>query len=181
MKTTTMILSLLLCACEAAGDGESDASTGEADTTDMADSSGGAAFDEAAVLARAMAYETDLVRINAMSLASAHGLAETVDMWVTPEIADLYRSLDPDAAGPLVELPDGAILVKTHKDAAGAVAGYTIMANGDPTSTSGGWWWARVTATGEPAETGQVGFCIGCHQAVEAEGWVYGVPLDNRL
>jgi len=27
----------------------------------------------------------------------------------------------------------------------------------------------------------EVGFCIGCHQAVESEGWVFGVPLDNRL
>jgi hypothetical protein len=145
------------------------------------DSTGAAAFDADAVVARAMAYETELVRINAESRASQHGLADTVDIWVAPEIADLYRSLDPDAAGGLVEFPTGALLVKTHLDANGAVDGYTVMANADPDSTSGGWWWARIGADGMPAETGQVGFCIGCHQAVEAEGWVFGVPLDNRL
>jgi hypothetical protein len=144
-------------------------------------STGDPTFDADAVISRAMSYETELVRINATSRASQHGLADTVDVWVAPEIADLYRSLDPDAGGALVEFPDDALLVKTHKDTGGAVDGYTIMAAGDPDSTSGGWWWARVGADGTPAETGQVVFCIDCHQAVEAEGWVFGVPLDNRL
>lgn len=160
-----------------------DEDSGDTSTSAEAESSstGVPGFDADATLARAMAYETELVRINATSRASQHGLADTVDMWVAPEIAELYRSLDPDAANPLVEFPDDALLVKTHKDASGAVDGYTIMAQGDPESTSGGWWWARVGSDGAPAETGQVGFCIGCHRAVEAEGWVFGVPLDNRL
>lgn len=168
-------------ACASTDEDVDDTSTTSDDDDADSGSTGAAAFDADAVLARAMAYESELVRINATSRASQHGLADTVDMWVAPEIADLYRSLDPDATGALVEFPDGALLVKTHKDADGVVAGYTIMANGDPDSTSGGWWWARVGSDGMPAETGQVGFCIGCHQAVEAEGWVYGVPVDNRL
>lgn len=172
-----------LCAITSGACAPTDEDSGDTSTAADGDSSstGETAFDADAVLARAMAYESELVRINATSRASQHGLANTVDMWVAPEIVDLYRSLDPDAAGALVDFPEGALLVKTHNDADGIVEGYTIMASGDPDSTSGGWWWARVGSDGMPAETGQVGFCIGCHQAVEAEGWVFGVPLDNRL
>lgn len=176
---------LCLCTFTSVACAPTDEDTGDTSSAASTDadsgSTGAAAFDTGAVLVRAMAYESELVRINATSRASQHGLADTVDMWVAPEIVELYRSLDPDAAGAIVKFPDGALLVKTHKDADGVVVGSTIMANGDPDSTSGGWWWARIGSDGMPAETGQVGFCIGCHQAVEAEGWVFGVPLDNRL
>jgi hypothetical protein len=178
-RESMLALSLAILGCDA-GDDDGDADPDTGTTSDAVDSTGAPGFDESQALARAMAYETELVQINAMPRASQHGLADTVDVWVAPEIAELYRSLDPDADGPLVELPDDALLVKTHLDGTGVVAGYTVMTKGDPASTSGGWWWARVDANGNPAETGQVGFCIGCHQAVEAEGWAFGVALDNR-
>lgn len=167
-----ILLALVACAPPDADD--------DADASSSSAGAGGGELDEAAVVARAMSYASELVQINAEPRASQHGLAATVNMWVAPEIAELYRSLDPNTTGPLVEFPDGALAVKEHLDESGVAVGYTIVAKGDPASHSGGWWWGRVDGGGVLREHGEVGFCVACHAAVESEGWLFGVPLDNR-
>jgi hypothetical protein len=177
-RRLSMLPLVLALACTAA-DGDDGDDDGSGDTA--ADSSdGGAAFDEQAALARAMDYQASFTQISAEGRASQHGLAKTVQMWASPEAVDLYGMIDPDGAAAAVSFPDGAMLLKEHLDDAGIVTGYTVMAKGDPASTSGGWWWGRLDADGTVHETGQVGFCIGCHTSVQATDWAYGVPLDNR-
>ncbi|MBC8072487.1 MAG: cytochrome P460 family protein [Deltaproteobacteria bacterium] len=180
IRSLIVSTSIAVGACATSEPGQGDDSSTTADQGSN-DSSGNGNFDPDEVVERAMAYADDFIRINAESRDSQHGLADTVDIWVAPAIADLYRSLDPDATGPLVEFPDGAMIVKAHLDASGTAAGYTLMAKGDPESPSDGWWWARIDASGVLKENGDVAFCVGCHESVADEGWVYGVPLDNRL
>lgn len=172
-RTLAVLLAMTVLACASDDDGD-DAAADESSSGDAA------AFDEDAVVARAMGYATELVRIDAQSRPSQHGLAATVSFYVAPEIAAMYRTLDPSQPGPAVDFPDGSLLVKQHLDETGTAVGYTIMAKGDPASTSDGWWWGRVDATGALKDHGQVGYCIACHEAVAADGWAFGVPLDNR-
>ena len=172
---------LILAGAPVAGCDVSDDAPGSEVASDSdGATSDGAAFDEDAVIARALEHETALTNVNVEARPSQHGLAETVDVWVDDGSLAAYLSLDPDAPDSAAPWPAEALLVKTHLDADGATTGLTIMAQGDPTSMSGGWWWGRVDADGTVRETGQVGFCISCHTPREPQGWAFGVPADNR-
>ncbi len=185
----TLHWSLTICLAFAAGCPSDDDTDDGADTgaaTSANDESGTAGeagpIDEDAALARGAAYETEFTRINATEFSSLHGLAATVNVWVSPEAAAAYAALDPaNPAAP--DMPEGAIVLKEHLDAEGAKDGYLLMVKGpaDYAPEASNWWWARVDGTGATQETGQVGFCLNCHNTVSAQGHVYGVPLDNRL
>lgn len=144
-------------------------------------SSGDSAFDEDAVLALAAAYATDLEQINATPFGSQHGLADTVNVFVTPEHAAAFDTLDP-AAPSLVEFVEGTLIVKEHLDGDGAYDGYLLMYKAPEgyNPDAADWYWARVTASGNAPNTGTVGFCINCHAQVAETGYVFGVETDNR-
>lgn len=182
-----LIAASLCCLYPVACTGES-GDGGEADVG--SDSSGESAGDETgdgefidvdAVVQRAVAYDS-WEKINAEPRASQHALGDTVNMWVEPAYAELYRGIDPDLESSDTVFPEGAILVKEHLDEGGAPVGLTMMAKAatgyDPEFSD--WWWARVNLDGSLEENGQVGFCQDCHGPREATDFVYGVPLDNR-
>ena len=181
-------LPLVLSACpgddSGSADGDSGAATSEGAATDAAtdaaDSSGDASpFDEAEVIEQASMYATNLEKINIDAFGSAHGLADTVNVFINSEAADLYRSIDFDAPTD-VGFPEGTLIVKEHLNAEGAEDGFLMMYRGPEgyLPDAGGWFWARIDGTGATRETGAVGFCISCHMPVE--GWVFGVPADNQ-
>jgi hypothetical protein len=163
---------------EAGSDSQADGATEAADGSDTGTPD---AIDEDAELARAAAYETNLVQINATPFASQHGLAATVNTWVSPEAEAAFAALDP-AAPVAPALDPGTMVLKEHLDAEGNKDGYLMMVKGPVgyAPDASDWWWARVDGTGATQETGQVGFCLGCHNAVAASGHLFGVPLDNR-
>lgn len=165
-----------------AADADADADTESGGETEALDGGGstGAGFDADATVARALAYATTLTQVNAEARPSQHGLASTVNVWVDDGALEAYLALDPAAPGEAPLWSSDALLVKEHLDASGVATGLTVMAQGEPDATSGGWWWARLDADGTVHETGQVGFCISCHTPAEPSGWAFGVPLDNR-
>ena len=192
MKTLPRTLTTCLTTCLAtfaAGCTSDDDTGGDADTgaaTSAGDESGtgaaGGPIDEDAALARGAAYETEFTKINAMDFPSQHGLAATVNVWVSPEAVAAYDALDPaNPSAPAI--PEGGIVLKEHLNTEGAKDGYLMMVKGpaDYAPEASSWWWARVDGTGATQETGQVGFCLGCHNTVADQGHLYGVPLDNRL
>lgn len=179
MKLRFVLASSLLFGLFACGDdaGGADGTDGTAGT---ADSSGTAAepFDEAEVIERGAMFATELVKINDQPFPSLHGLANTVNVYVDAGAADLYRTLDPEAPVE-VALPEGTLIVKEHLNEEGAYDGYLMMYRGPVGySDSGDWFWARIDGAGATQETGQVGFCIGCH--TPAPSFVFGVEADNQ-
>ncbi len=137
------------------------------------------ALDEDELTDRIAAYAEDLTRANAMSRPSAHGLAATVNVHVTPIDLAAYLGLDPaQVATGSPEFSPAVLLVKEHLDADGAVSGLTAMA--PDAASPNGWWWARLGADLRIVESGQVGYCVSCHSEVQTQGWVYGVAADNR-
>lgn len=171
---------LLGCPGDDTSGSVADDSTGA--VTGMTEDSSGEppAFDEAEVIAQAGMYATELVQINEVAFASQHGLADTVNVFINPEAAELYRSLDPEDPADVV-FPEGTVVVKEHLDPAGAFDGYLLMYRGpDEYEPEGGnWFWARVDGSLTTQETGAVGFCIGCHQP--SPSFLFGVPADNQL
>ncbi|MEM7151348.1 MAG: cytochrome P460 family protein [Myxococcota bacterium] len=182
-----MALPFVFSACpgddSGSADGDSAADTAGAATdvaSDGADSTGdGSPFDEAEVIEQASMYATNLEKINVDSFASAHGLADTVNVYINSEAADLYRSIDTEAVVD-VGFPEGTLIVKEHLNGEGAEDGFLMMYRGPEgyLPDAGGWFWARIDGTGATRETGAVGFCISCHMPVD--GWVFGVPADNQ-
>ena len=37
------------------------------------------------------------------------------------------------------------------------------------------WWWGRTDASGALRESGEIGYCVGCHAGANAEAFVFGV------
>ncbi len=178
LRRLALSLAAVAGACTSATNDAADGGSSSGDTGGSSEGGGGG-FDDSAAIARALAYRDDFTQVSDQPRASQHGLAETVQVWASAEALAAYRALDP-AGTDAAQWPPGSMLLKEHLDAGGTVTGFTVMAQGDPGSDSGGWWWARLDADGTVHETGQVGFCIGCHTTVAARGWAYGVPLDNR-
>lgn len=180
LLVSSVLLPLAGCPVDDDGDDGGDdagASTGMADDGSTGEA---ALFDEAEVIAAAADYETSLTKINAEPFASQHGLAATVNVYVSSDVADLYRGIDPDAPAE-VAVPEGTLVVKEHLDGDGAFAGFTMMYRGpDGYDAAGGdWFWALVNAEGATQLSGSLGSCIGCHQP--ASSFLFGVPADNQL
>lgn len=176
-----LCISLVACnASPAGGDGEGDESSESGD--ESTDETGDEEFlDVDAVVARIVEYDA-WEKINAEPRESQHGLAETVNMWVESDYADLYRGIDPTLESSDTVFPEGAILLKEHLDGDGMPVGMTVMvkaaAGYDP--DFGDWWWARANLDGSLEETGKVDFCHTCHEPRADTDFAYGVPLDNR-
>jgi hypothetical protein len=160
---------------------DTEAATSNADD-DGADSTGGGPVDEDAELSRAAGYES-FTQVNATPFPSQHGLASTVNVFVSDDARAAYETIDPANRMAFPPFAAGAMLVKEHLDAAGAKDGYLVMLKApsgyDPEGSD--WWWARVDGAGMPQETGKVGFCKDCHAQVADFGHVFGVALDNRM
>jgi len=179
MRSTLLLVSLSLpLACGDDG-GDDDGASGS-----IGDDSTGAdpGFDEAEVIAMAATYATSLEKINDQPFASAHGLADMVNVYVDAGAAATYRSLDPMAPVE-VDLPEGTLIVKEHLDAAGAFSGYLLMYRGPEgyAPETGDWLWAATNAAGDTVESGPSGgvdFCIDCH--TPAPSFVFGVEADNQ-
>ncbi|GEM_PF-3202434 len=140
-------------------------------------------FDEQVVLASIPDYADELIRINREPRPSRHALADTVNVWVAPEAADLYRSVNPDTEGITADpFQAGTMLVKEHLSMDGSVVGLTVMVKADSgfDPDVADWWWARTNAAGVAVEKGNIGYCVDCHTPASSTDWVFGVPLDNR-
>ncbi len=181
-------LSSLCAACiivDGGDDAASDESTGTpAGSSGAADDSTGVAagVDEDEVIAMAAMYETTLEKISAQPFDSEHGAADMVEVYINPEAAALFRTLDPEAPAE-VDFPEGTLIVKEHFDDAGAFSGFLLMYRGPEgyAPMTGDWFWAATNAAGatlSAGPSGPVDFCISCH--TPAPSLVFGVAADNQ-
>ena len=143
-------------------------------------SSGGGGIDADAIKEMADDW-MNFERINVDPENSAHGNAAMVNWYVPSEYAEMFRMLDPENPTSVVA-EEGTLLVKEHLNADGESSGYTFMYKGpegtDPDAND--WFWGRVAANGNLAQSGSVGFCINCHAQVEASDYMFGVSPDNQ-
>lgn len=166
------------------GSSDGASSSEGASSSQGSDSSGEVTVDGDMIIAEATAFATEMTKINMTPFPSQHGLAATVNVYVSNSQADLFRTLDP--ANPMdVGLPAGTHIVKEHLDTAGQYDGFLSMYKAPEgyDDAAADWFWARVDVDGNVGNSGKVSFCsvAACHGAVVDSGLVFGVPMDNRL
>jgi len=143
------------------------------------------AIDEAAIAEAAVAFDDgDLIQISAAAVPSRHD-SPSVRVWVSEDAEAAYRATDVGAvAGSAgsARFPVGAMIVKEQRDAAGALAAFTVMVKGPSgyAPATNDWHWQRVTPEGMTTHAGQVQFCIDCHTPRAGVDWVFGVPEQNQ-
>ncbi|MFN3202043.1 MAG: hypothetical protein ACE366_26795 [Bradymonadia bacterium] len=184
-------LSLTLFACggddddgggEAGSGGEAMGGAGGEAMGGTPEGGAGGGLDEAAFVARAVAYQDEgFTQINSERRMSQHG-GDMVDYWVSNDIVDVYRGIDPEATEGDFDIPAGAMLVKPQFNADGDPTALTVMAKVGEGFDNGAedWWWARIENDGTASFTGQVDFCINCHQPRANIAWLFGVSADNQ-
>jgi hypothetical protein len=105
--------------------------------------------------------------------SAQHGLADTLDVFVTDGAVSDYLTLVPNEPSDVV-LPVGTFLVKRQYDETGAVNSHTIMVKGRDVADDVGDW--QFFFAGEDGEVGPgSGGCISCHQLVPDADFVYGL------
>ncbi|MCB9752929.1 MAG: hypothetical protein H6713_23485 [Myxococcales bacterium] len=181
---------LLACAGDDGGSSATDSSAttepseGSEGSEGSAGSDGGSLIDEDFVVAEALGYADNFVKINAVAEGSQHGLADTVNYWVQPEHEVEYRSIDPATHTPELSFPVGTIMVKEHLDAMGEFAGLTVMAKAEPgyNPDQNDWWFANIGADMGVNESGKIGYCFSCHDGngTAPTDYLYGVPADKQ-
>ena len=137
------------------------------------ESSGGEpTVDEQAIAEQAIDFES-LTKLNDEPLSSQHGLAVTMNMWVSPSAASAYAEL-----GDGTVFDPGTYLLKEQLDADGALDSVAVMYKGPAgySPDSGDWWFGLVNPDGTVRLGGQPGGCVDCHSAVESQDWAWGLP-----
>lgn len=166
---------LFSCAEEPGAGGSSEAG---------APSVAGAATD-AEIEAMAARYAT-FARMNRVPFRTgAHQGNALVNVYASPNAADVYQSVTDGTFAKGASLPPGAMLVKEMLDPSGGAPILTVMykkaAGYDP--SNGDYWYGRLAADGTPTRAdfvGKVGFCVECHAGAAGTDRAWGVPAAGR-
>ena len=132
--------------------------------------------DESEVTDALMAYQETLVRYSGEpEHAETHADAASVAIWGTPEVEELFHSIDAMDPSQSVSFPEGTTFAKEHFDEDDQLFGVNIMFKGPEgyAPDDGDWIWLRVRE-GEPTHFGRVEFCQDCHAAAENSDFVVG-------
>jgi hypothetical protein len=85
-----------------------------------------------------------------------------VRILVSPEALPLYDGM---------EIPDGAVIAKPQYADANCTEFKAVTSMKKDSAAESGWQWQRVDVEGVVEDTGQVGFCVQCHQGCAANDW----------
>lgn len=160
-----------------AGDDEGGDSGSAMDTSGGADGSGsdgssggGATVDSQEVAQMVLMYES-LDKVTDMPIASTHGLANTMNVWVSGNAVDGYMGL-PAAT----TFEEGSLFVKEQFNADGSLNSLAAMFKGpaDYAPDAGDWWFGLVNPDGSLGPNGQPGTCVDCHAMAEID-FAYGL------
>jgi hypothetical protein len=130
-------------------------------------------YDPDAVVAEALAFETELERLDLEPIMSVHGdMTGHGAIYANDIAAEVFRSIDGSDPTDTAEFPRGSILVKNNLDANMQPLGaLTILAKFEEgyNPETNDWFFAMVSAAdGEPIE-GRIGkgvevyYCYDCH------------------
>jgi mono/diheme cytochrome c family protein len=120
---------------------------------------------------------------------SAAAPGSNVSEWVSTASWYQYIAISPGVTGSLVTLPAGTTIVRAVLNEDGGVAKLTLMHKGPAgfNPALGDWWFAVTDPDGLPlesdggAEEGKLTGCYSCHIPRSEDGFVFGVPLDDRV
>ncbi len=152
----------------------------------------GATVDSAAVLATVAqnAYLTSpsFTEVTRVPYESVAKPGTMIREWVSTSSLAAYESISPSVVGSGAVIAPGTTIVRAVLAADGTVAGLTLMYKGPAgyNPQLGDWWFGVTAPDGTPTETdagpevGLLTACFSCHVPRQNDGWLFGVPLDDR-
>ncbi|PRP91403.1 hypothetical protein ENSA5_55200 [Enhygromyxa salina] len=147
-------------------------------------------FDPDAVIAEAVDYEANYVRLDLDGVPTAHdsGGMVVARMWANEAGAEVFRTLDPDDPTQMVEMPRGAVFVKENYDLDGNPLDFMqVLAKFEDGYYPDGndWFSALIQRDGTPLQ-GRIGkgpeitFCVDCHSSMgKNTDFIIGLPADQ--
>jgi hypothetical protein len=123
-------------------------------------------------------------KLNIAPVPSAAVPGSSLDLYVTELGMDDYMLARMDASGSRTELPEGTVVLRVVRDAAGKVTKYTALAQRERGFNPPSDLWFAVydtegklarDATGAPVE-GAIASCTTCHLSRAEDGYVFGMP-----
>ncbi len=113
-----------------------------------------------------------------------------INVWVSEWGVAGFASVAPEDASSPGDVPEGTIIVREVLDADSHVTKLTVMVKGPPGYSPGGgdFWFGVTDADGVPALDADGAPLLGrleaqcgaCHTTRSANGYMFGVPADNR-
>jgi hypothetical protein len=149
-----------------------------------------AAVDDSAILSTLATFRTSpaFQHVNRDGYETALGTGAVIDVYVSANGFAPYATIVPEAAGTGAEVPEGTLIVREVKEASGAVKSLTLMYKGPKgyNPEVNDFWFGVTDPAGVPvqqdgkARLGQLTDCYSCHQGRAQDGYLFGVPADNR-
>ena len=149
-----------------------------------------AAMDDSSILSTAAHYRDSaaFVQVNDTPYRSALGDRSFINVYVSLPAFAAYATIEPDAKGTGVVLPEGAIIVREVLDGAGNVDKLTVMAKGPDgyNPALGDFWFAVTEPDGTPLvedgaeRVGIIEACHACHDERARDDFLFGIPAGNR-
>jgi hypothetical protein len=134
-------------------------------------------------------HSAKFVPVSGKSYPSAVAAPSRINVWVTAADYPSYARITPDKSGSGATLAPGAMVIREVLDAKGAVAKLTLMVKGPAgyNPSLGDFWFGVTQPDGTPeidngiAKLGKLGDCFGCHTPRASDGFLFGVPMADRL
>jgi hypothetical protein len=159
-----LLVSLAACDEEMDPDATSDSDARETEGDDLT-------VDEDAIAEQALDFES-LVKLTDEPVASQHGLANTMNLWVDEGSVATYESLG------TADFAPGSTIIKEQLEPDGTLNSLAVMFKGPEgySPDSGDWWFGIVRPNGNVGPGGQPASCVDCHAGVQAQDWAWGLP-----
>ena len=146
------------------------------------------ALDEAALIARGLAFRTGGFRQMSRRYDSKGAVGASIEVWVSDDALNGYPTIDPDAEGSQASIPVGAMIVREVFNAQGELKKLTFVAQGPAgyNPLSGDLWFAvtdpggRILAVNGVSQHGALASCSGCHAGRARDGYLFGVPRAQQ-
>ena len=147
-------------------------------------------FDPDAVVAEAVDYEANYVRLDLDGVPTKHdsmGII-TARMWANDIGAEVFKTLDIEDPDQMVEMPRGAVFIKENYDADGNPLDFMqVLAKFEEgyNPAANDWFFALIQRDGTPIQErigkgAEVTFCADCHGSMgENTDFIIGLAADE--
>ncbi|HTE54758.1 MAG TPA: hypothetical protein VK698_28085 [Kofleriaceae bacterium] len=151
----------------------------------------GLAVDEQAILSTLGGFRTSpgFVAVNQNEYETALGTGAAINVFVSAQAFAAYGSIDAEATGSGVTVPEGTFIVReVLEQPGGKVKTLTLMFKGPAgyNPELGDFWFGVTDPEGAVLvenglrKAGRLEECYGCHLPRAEDGFLFGVPGSNR-
>lgn len=139
---------------------------------------------ESILAQRLAAYPHALVKLTETPVRSVAAPSSFIDVWVSAHGVDAYQQIRPGKTSSHMTLPEGTVVVRAVRNAAGRLSKTTVLEKRAPGyNPPSDLWFATyepggqlaMDASGVPME-GRMPACNTCHLSRAYDGYVFGVP-----